>query len=58
MGEHRAPTKCAEVLNYVRTHKTQLTALSVLAVGLVTRYVPGFPAEEVLRVVAVLLGVA
>lgn len=46
------------VLTYVRAHKAQITTLAVLAVGLVSRYVPGFPSEEVLKVVAALLGVA
>jgi hypothetical protein len=58
MGEHSAPSKGAAILNYVRTHKGQVSALAVLAVGLVSRYIPGFPSEEVLRVVGVLLGVA
>lgn len=62
MGEHRAPkpwvARIRRTLHYVRTHKAQLATLSVLAVGLVSRYVPSFPADEVLRVVGVLLGVA
>lgn len=59
MGEHSAKgDKLRATLEYVRTHKAQLTALSVLAVGLASRYVPGFPSDEVLRVIAVLLGVA
>lgn len=62
MGDHSAPKawreKAGKVLHYVRTHKAQLATLSVVAVGLVSRYVPGFPSEEVLRVIGALLGVA
>lgn len=59
MGEHSAKVdRLKAVLSYVRTHKAQLTTLSVVAVGLASRYVPGFPGEEVLRVVGILLGVA
>lgn len=58
MGEHSAPSKAKAVLTYVRTHKAQIATLSVLAVGLASRYIPDFPSDVVLRVVSVLLGVA
>lgn len=58
MGEHSKASKWSAALAYVRTHKAQIATLSVLAVGLVSRYVPGFPSDEVLRVVGALLGVA
>lgn len=45
-------------LAYVRLHKVQLGVLVVVAVGVAERYVPGFPADDVLRVGAALLGMA
>lgn len=60
MGDHSAKAgwgvKLGGALRYVRTHKAQVASLAFLAVGLISRLAPGFPADEVLKVVGALLG--
>lgn len=43
-------------LVWVRAHKVQVGVLAVTVCGLAERYIPGFPADEVARVVGVALG--
>jgi len=47
-----------KALTYVRVHKVQIGVLAVVAVGVAERYIPGFPADEALRVAGALIGLA
>ena len=49
-------SKVRTAVRYVRTHKGQLLTVCVVAVGLLSRFVPAFPSAEVLSVVRALLG--
>jgi hypothetical protein len=45
----------SRVLAYVRAHKAQVVTVAAVVVGLVARYVPAFPADDVLHAVGALL---
>jgi len=47
-----------KVLVWVRAHKVQVTTLAIVVIGMAERYVPGFPADDVARVVGAMLGMA
>jgi hypothetical protein len=45
----------ARALAYVRAHKAQVAAVAAVVVGIVARFVPAFPADDVLHAVGALL---
>ncbi|MGW6754537.1 hypothetical protein [Streptomyces sp. NPDC055006] len=58
MGEHSAeePAKVAKALAWVAAHRRKIYGVIVVALPLVARYVPGFPADAVLKIVQAFLG--
>lgn len=58
MGNHSAdnPSRIREALYWAVAHRRKILAVAVVALPLVARVVPGFPAEEVLTVVTGFLG--
>lgn len=60
MGEHSAtPDRLAKLRSAVvwaRTHKAAILAVAVAVTPLVTRFVPDFPVDGVMRALRVFLG--
>lgn len=58
MGEHEAPGKPSwrVALDWALAHKRSILGVAVVALPLLSRYVPGFPAEEVLSLLRSFLG--
>lgn len=48
--------KLASALEWALAHKRAVAAVAVVAIPLIARAVPGFPAEDALRVARLFLG--
>ena len=61
MGEHNKPesvwrTRLVRAARWVITNRRKIYAAAVVALPLVSRYVPGFPSDEILGVLRAFLG--
>lgn len=60
MGEHSKPSwtsRLSDAGRWLAENRRKVYAVAVVALPLVSRYVPGFPSEEILSVARVILGV-
>jgi hypothetical protein len=58
MGEHSAPTpgKFVTAVRWLLANKGKVASALIVAVPFVSRYVPGFPTDEVVSVLRLFLG--
>ena len=58
MGEHSKaePVWWSRAVRWVVANRRKIYAAAVVAIPLVSRYVPGFPADEILGVLRAFLG--
>lgn len=56
MGEHSAQTRTQTVLQALWTHRRKIASVLVIALPLVARVWPDFPAEHILSLVSLVLG--
>ena len=45
-----------KITDYARAHRGQVVTVAVVVCGLVARFVPGFPSEQIVDLVSALLG--
>lgn len=62
MGEHSKPetgwrTRAVQAIRWLVDNRRKILAAAAVALPLVSRYVPGFPSEEILTVMRAVLGV-
>lgn len=61
MGDHSAPdsgalSKLGRVARWTWTHRRKVAAVALVAIPILARYVPGFPAAEAVSLLRTFLG--